>query len=159
MVDAIEQADIKDTANATKRLLADATKTTSSSHDPCKAATKGYPNATITASGPLVEIRNLGQGHAEEQEKVRIFFKWNSTPACVINVDNDNERIPTTSKITATAAPPGLAAGAPPTEIYSQMIEMIKRVQPLPLHKQKNVVESRNHKESVDLAKLTTEKK
>jgi hypothetical protein len=156
MVDMIAQADIKDTANVAKQLLADATKTTSSSRDSYKAATKGYHSATITASAPLVCIRNLGQRHAEEQEKVRFFFKQNPTPARVINVDNDNERIPIASTTTAAAAPPRLAAGAPPAEFYGQMFEMMKPIQQAHQHLQKNVVESCNHKESVDLAKLNT---
>jgi hypothetical protein len=156
MVDTIEQADIEDTANVAKQLLADATKTTSSSHDPCKAATKGYRNATITASRPLVDIRNLGQRHVGKQEKVRTFFKWNPTPARIINVDDDDERISVMSTTTTAAAPPGLAASAPPAEFYGQMIKMMKRAQQAPQHPQNIVVESHNPKESVDLAKLNT---
>jgi hypothetical protein len=85
------------------------------------------------------------------------FFHRNPTPACVEINDNDEEvnevHIPVCSASKNQAPPAEPAPMNPPAEFYSQLIETMKHMQ-APQQPAKIVVESRDHEESVNLAKL-----
>jgi hypothetical protein len=99
---------------------------------------------------------------------MKAFFRRNPTPARVED-NNDEEEIEklqipmhsTTANQVPPAAPAPIAAppaapapaANPPTEFFAQLIETMKNIQ-APQHPAKIVVKSRDHKESVDLAKL-----
>jgi hypothetical protein len=132
----------------------------SSSRDPACAATKGFRTMTF-ASNPLVNVSLLGKNiFKAAQETMKEFFCRNPTPAHVEDLDDEEEteevQIPVISAI-ANQAPPAAPALAsitnPPADFFAQLIETIKNIQ-APQHPAKIVVESRDHEDSVDLAKL-----
>jgi hypothetical protein len=164
MVDAHEQyASDYDTSQVVKNLSA--TKS-STRRDPCNAATKGFREATIAHSGPIVLATRPRNKHEREQKIIKDFFYRNPTPARPEPVEEDEDdgddapEIP----IQATTAAPiqGATATFNPTaanssaEFYSQLLETLKTINQTAPVQQKIVVESREHEESVDLAKLQT---
>ena len=159
MHDAIEQARLDDhTDTVFKRMINSAA--ISSSRNPARAATKSFRTMTF-ASSPLVDISLLGKNIFEaEQETMKAFFHRNPTSARVEDLDDEEEtkevQIPVISAI-ANQAPPAAPAPAPianpPAEFFAQLIETMKNIQ-APQHPAKIVVESRDHEDSVNLAKL-----
>jgi hypothetical protein len=126
----------------------------SSSRDSARAATKGLRGMTFVSS-PFVDpslLSRCNDSFEADQEKLKAFFCRNPTPARVENVVDDEEEIPVHSNI-ATQLPP-LPPGNPPPEFYAQLIETMKNIQ-APQQPTKIVVESRDHEETIDLAKLT----
>ena len=164
MVDAHEQYSSDfDASQVVKNLLA--TAASSTRRDPCNAATKGFRDATFTGSGPIVTASRPRNKHEREQKIVKEFFYRNPTPARAVPVEEDGDdgddapAIP----VHSTMAPnPGAlptinpAAANSSAEFYSQLIETLKTINQTAPVQQKIVVESREHEESVDLAKLQT---
>jgi hypothetical protein len=76
---AIKQADTEsDITTIVKRML-DAK--TSTSRDPCRAATKGFCKAYIPYSVTFIETSMVGRRHEAEQAFLRTYFERNPTPA------------------------------------------------------------------------------
>ena len=80
----------------------------------------------------------------------------------IVNDDNnlDEPRVPVRSTtVPSNSLPPGIAAAVassnPPPEFFVQLIETMKNIQ-APQQPTKIVVESRDHEETIDLAKLQT---
>jgi hypothetical protein len=137
------------------------------------------------ASGPFIEFSLVGNKFISEQTSLKTFFRRNPTPARAAFLDEEDNNptaeipihstrvpvvdattkndSPTTADATlpppVTALPP-LPAGLPPIgsappEFFAQLIETMKSLQ-APKLPAKIIVESRDHQESVDLAKLQT---
>ncbi|KAL3803022.1 hypothetical protein ACHAW5_005300 [Stephanodiscus triporus] len=146
-----------DTNKVTKRMKESIP--ASSSHDPARAATKGIRSMTF-ASSPFVDLLLLSRFNDtpdDDQAKLRDFFCRNPTPTRVEeDVDDDNKEIPEVpvAHSTTTEPPTHLPPrGNPPPEFYAQLIETMKIFQ-APQQPTKIVVESRDHEETIDLAKL-----
>ncbi len=134
---------------------------TSTMRDPCQAATKGFRNITHALSGPIVETSRPGKSHEREHKKIKELFYRNLTPAHVKEEldDKSEPQIPVHSRANApnpptTAAVPPAAAQIPTQELYTQLLETMKVLRQAPPQQQKIVVKSREHEDSVDLAKL-----
>jgi hypothetical protein len=133
---------------------------TSAMRDPCQAAMKGFKNVTHALSGPIVETSRPGKSYEREQNKIKEFFYRNPTPVRVEEefVDKTEPQIPVHSANApippATVAFPPAAAQIPTQEFYTQLLETMKVLRQAPPQQQKIVVESREHEDSVDLAKL-----
>jgi hypothetical protein len=172
---AIKQADTEsDIPTIVKRML-DAK--TSTNRDPCYAATKGFCKAYSPSSIPFIETSIVGRRHEAKQAILRTYFERNPTPAQV-EVDDDNEDVvfvqvqqsaetnkasananaTTTAHATATtAAPQPSLVKDQQQEFYKQMVETMRIIQEnTPSKQQKIVIESRDHKETIDAAKLQT---
>ncbi len=122
--------------------------------DPCRAARKGFRNAFIPTSVPFVEISSLGQRFSEEQATLCSYFKRNPTPAHAEEPSTDVDE-PVIQVVSATAT--NAATNGPDKEFYRVMIETMKTLQSsVPIQSQKIVVESWDHEETVDAAKLQT---
>ena len=90
-----------------------------------------------------------------DKEKLKAFYRRNPTPARASSNDDvaadDEKEVPQVPVHSTTAS----ASTNPPKEFYTKMIEMMKNIQ-APLHPSKIVVESRDHEETINLAKLQT---
>jgi hypothetical protein len=137
---------------------------TSSSHDPAYAATKSLRVMTFL-SNPYVDpsLLNRCSGLFEaDQAILKEFFCCNPTLARVEDVD-DNKNVGETQVLVCStmapsnSLPPTIAATVAstnlPPEFFAQLIETMKNMQ-APQHRTKIVVESRDHEETIDLAKL-----
>ena len=163
MVDAHEQyASDYDTSQVVKNLSAS---TSSTRRDPCNAVSKGFREATIALSGPIVLATRPRNKHEREQKIIKDFFYRNPTPARPVPVEEDEDvgNNAPDIQVQATTAPiQGATATFNPTtanssaEFYSQLLETLKTINQTAPAQQKIVVESREHEESVDLAKLQT---
>ena len=151
--------------------------------DPCCSATKNFRNMTA-AAGPFIEFSLVGTNKfTSEQASVKAFFRRNPTPVRPAFLDEEDNNptaeipihttrvngtttrndFPTTIDATplspAMALPPLLAGlppiGSAPPEFFAQLIQTMKSLQ-APQLPPKIIVESRDHQESVDLAKLQT---
>ena len=121
----------------------------SSSRDPARAATKGLRGMTFF-SNPYVDLLLLNRCSdifKTDQEKLKEFFRRNPTPARVEDVD-DEENIEVLPPATAAAV-----ASNPPPEFFAQLIKTTNNIQ-APQHPTKIVVKSRDHEETINLAKL-----
>jgi hypothetical protein len=130
---------------------------TSTTLDPCQAAIKGLKNVSHAISSPSIDASCLGKSYKREQGKIKDFFFCNPTPARV-EVHEDEiqpeQQIPIQS---ATAQNVNQASAPnPPPEFYTQLPETMKTLQQAPPQQQKIVVKSREHEESVNLAKFHT---
>ena len=169
--DVIEQTETdSDTVTIVQRLMT--SKTTSTlRRDPCRSATKNFRNMTA-ASGPFIEFSLVGNKFTSEQASVKTFFRRNPKPVRAVFLDeednNPTAEIPihttTTTADTTPLSPvmalPPLPAGLPPIgsappKCFAQLIQTMKSLQ-APQLPPKIIVESRDHQESVDLAKLQT---
>ena len=132
---------------------------------------------THTTSGPIFDTPRPGNKHETEQQILKEFFYRNPTPAHVKVEEEDDDnapKIPVQSS-TSTAGIPvqpststagasvqsanqhaPIAANPPSAEFYSQLLKTLKAINQTAPQQQKIVVESREHEESVDLAKLQT---
>ena len=152
--------------------------------DPCRSATKNFRNMTA-ASGPFIDFSLVGTNkYTWEQASVKAFFRRNPTPARAAFLDEEDNNptaeipihttrvnnatskndFPTTADDATPPSPamalPPLPAGLPPIgsappEFFAQLIQTMKSLQ-APQLPPKTIVESRDHQESVDLAKLQT---
>ena len=165
MSDVIDQHEVDNhTETVLKRMLD--SPIPSSSCDPARAATKGLRGMTFV-SNPYVDLSLLNRCSDRfevDQEKLKEFFRRNPTPARVEDVDAeeniDELRVPVRSMTVPTnSLPPAIAAAVtsnnPPPEFFAQLIETMKNIQ-APQLPTKIVVESRDHEETIDLAKLQT---
>jgi hypothetical protein len=179
MSDVFKQALLnEDSVTTAERLMS--SKTSSKARDPTHAATKGIRGATVASLGPFIETSQAGKKHETEQAIVRSFFHRNPTPVRIEVINDDDEHPEVRININSANAPadenpatvqtnPVLATlptilpgevqaipGGVPPEFYTQLIETMKIMQVVqaPQAIPKIVVESRNHEESVDLAKL-----
>ena len=119
----------------------------------------------IFASCPYVDPSLLSRGNDRfeaDQDKLKAFFRRNPTPARVEIVDDDenvDEVLVSRTIAPSVSLPPGIAVTAvgtnPPPEFFAQLIETMKNIQ-APQQPTKIVVESRDHEETIDLAKLQT---
>jgi hypothetical protein len=108
-------------------------------------------------TNPFIELSFIGKSFKDEHTSMKEFFHRNPTPARM-EINNDNEEVKevhipmrSTSKNQAPPAEP--MPINPPVEFYLQLIETMKNMQ-APQQPAKIVVESRDHEESVNLAKL-----
>ncbi len=151
-----------ETTSIVRNLMASSA--SSKSHDHCQESTKGFQNATLTASGPITKTSLPGKKHENKQNIIKHFFHCNPTPACILTPTGDaptfaankfTQQIPphssTAPTISFAAAPP---IGNSPTDFYTQFLKTFKTLQQAPPLQQKIVVQSRKHEESVHLAKL-----
>ena len=164
MRDVVEQHEVDNhTGTVLKRIIESVP--ASSSRDQARAATKGL-RGMILAPSPFVDPSLLSRGNRYEadQEKLKAFFRRNPTPARVEIIDDDENADKPRVPVRSTAAPsnslpPGIATAAtisnPPPEFFAQLIETMKNIQ-APQQPTKIVVESRDHEETIDLAKLQT---
>ena len=163
MNDVVEQHEVDNhTETVLKRITSSVP--VSSSRDQARAATKGL-RGMIFASCPYVDPSLLSRGNDRfeaDQEKLKAFFRRNPTPARVETVDDDeniDEFLVRSTTAPSASLPPGIAAVAvgpnPPPEFFTQLIETMKNIQ-APQQPTKIVVESRDHEETIDLAKLQT---
>ncbi len=163
MSDVINQHEINNhTEMVLKRMIESVP--ASSSRDPARAATNGLRGMTF-ASSPFVDpslLSRCNDSFDANQEKLREFFRRNPTPAHVEDVDDNKNIKEIRVPVHSTTAPlnhslrPALAAvvaSNPPPEFYAQLIETMKNFQ-APQQPTKIVVESRDHEETIDLAKL-----
>ena len=178
--DVIEQTETdSDTVTIVQRLMT--SKSTSTlCRGPFCSATKNFRNMTA-ASGPFIEFSLVGNKFTSEQASVKTFFRRNPTPARAVFLDEEDNNptaeipIHTTrvhvdvttkndSPTTADATPPSPVMALPPLpppigsappEFFAQLIQTMKSLQ-APQLPPKIIVESRDHQESVDLAKLQT---
>ena len=163
MVDAHEQyASDYDTSQVVKNLSAS---TSSTRRDPCNAVSKGFREATIALSGPIVLATRPRNKHEREQKIIKDFFYRNPTPARPVPAEEDEDdgddapEIPvqaTTAPIQGATTTFNPTAANSSAEFYSQLLETLKTINQTAPAQQKIVVESREHEESVDLAKLQT---
>jgi hypothetical protein len=175
MADAHEQyATDFDTSAIVKNLSA---KPSSARRDPCRAATKGFRDATHTTSGPIVDTSRPGKKHETEQKILKESFYRNPTPARVKVEEEDDDNapeIPVQSSMSTAGIPvqpstltagasvqsanqhAPIAANPPSAKLYSQLLETLKMINQIAPQQQKIVVESRKYEESVNLAKLQT---
>ncbi len=179
MSDIFEQALLnEDSVTIAERLMS--SKTSSKTCNPTRAMTKGIRGATVASSGPFIKTSQAGKKHETEQAIVRSFFHHNLTPVCTEYIDDDDEPLEVHINISSASAPadenpatvqtnpvpetlptilpgevPAIPGGVPP-EFYTQLIKTMKIMQVVqaPQAIPKIVVESRDHEESVDLAKL-----
>jgi len=95
--------------------------------DPCRAASKGFRNATIPTSAPFVEISFLGQKFTDQQATLRSYFERNPTPARVEEppVEIDEGLI----QVVGTVATEPATNAPPDKEFYRVMIETMKNLQ------------------------------
>ena len=163
MNDVVEQHEVDNhTETVLKRITSSVP--VSSSRDQARAATKGL-RGMIFASCPYVDPSLLSRRNDRfeaDQEKLKAFFRRNPTPARVETVDDDeniDEFLVRSTTAPSASLPPGIAAVAvgpnPPPEFFTQLIETMKNIQ-APQQPTKIVVESRDHEETIDLAKLQT---
>jgi len=165
MCDVVEQHEVDNHTGAVlKRIIQSVP--ASSSRDQARAATKGLRGMTLV-SCPFVEPSLLSRGNDRfeaDQEKLKAFFRRNPTPARVEIVDDDENidepRVPVRSTtVPSNLLPPGIAAAVassnPPPEFFVQRIETMKNIQ-APQQPTKIVIESRDHEETINLAKLQT---
>jgi hypothetical protein len=123
--------------------------------DPCCAASKGFKSATIPTSAPFVEISTLCQTFPKQQATLCSYFEHNPTPACAEELPADvlHEDAPRVQVVSTAAT--DVAANVPDQEFYKVMIETMKNLQKgAPIQNQKIIVESRDHEETVNAAKL-----
>ena len=126
----------------------------SSSRDPARAATKGIRGMTF-ASSPFLDASLLGKNSYEaDKEKLKAFFHRNPTPVARAS-SNDDATVDNDKEVPQVPVHSASASAHPPKEFYAQMIEMMKKVA-APAHPSKIIVESRDHEETIDLAKLQT---
>jgi hypothetical protein len=98
-------------------------------HEHCQAATKGFWNATLTTSDPIIKTSLSGKKHENKQNIIKHFFHRNPTPICILTPAGDAptfaankfaQQIPLCSSTAPTvsfaAAPP---VGNPPADIYT----------------------------------------
>jgi len=139
------------------------TTTSSTRRDPCNAASKGFREATFALSGPVVFATRPRNKHEREQQIIKEFFYRNPTPARPIPIEEDEDDgndAPEIQVQSTTAPNPSAAAAINPAaanssaEFYSQLLETLKTINQATPNQQKIVVESHEHEESVDLAKL-----
>jgi hypothetical protein len=155
MSDVIDQVETNNhTEIVFKKIIS--TAALSSSHNPARAATKGLRTMTFITN-PFIELSFIGKSFEDKQASMKEFFHRNPTPARV-EINNDDEEvkevhIPVRSTGKNQAPPAAPAPMNPPTEFYLQLIETMKNMQ-APQQPAKIVVESSDHKESVNLAKL-----
>ncbi len=124
--------------------------------DPCHAASKGFRSATIPTSAPFDKISSLGKKIPNQQATLCSYFERNPTPACAEESPTDALQEEPRVQVISTAAT-NAATGRPDKEFYRVMIKTMKKMQNgAPIQNQKIVVESRDHKETVDAAKLQT---
>ena len=163
MNDVVEQHEVDNhTETVLKRITSSVP--VSSSRDQARAATKGL-REMIFASCPYVDLSLLSRGNDRfeaDQDKLKAFFRRNPTPARVEIVDDDenvDEVLVSRTIAPSVSLPPGIAVAAvgtnPPPEFFAQLIETMKNIQ-APQQPTKIVVESRDHEETIDLAKLQT---
>ena len=148
MSDVIDQHEVDNHTVKVLRRMID-TPPPSSSRDPARAATKGLRGMTFVTN-PYVNLSLLNRCSdlfETDQEKLKEFFRRNPTPARVEDV-NEEENIKVFPPATAAAV-----ASNPPPEFFAQLIETMKNIQ-APQHPTKIVVESRDHEETINLAKL-----
>jgi hypothetical protein len=179
MSDIFEQVLLnEDSVTIAERLMS--SKTSSKACNPTHTATKGIHGATVASLGPFIETSQAGKKHETEQAIVRSFFCSNPAPVRieVINDDDEHPKVrininsasvsadenPATVQTNPVLATlptifpgevPAIPGGVPP-EFYTQLIETMKIMQVVqaPQKIPKIVVESHDHEESVDLAKL-----
>lgn len=149
MTDVIDQFEIDNhTEKVLKRIIS--SPVISNSRDPARAATKGIRGMTFT-SNPFPDASLLGKNiYDAGQDILREFYRRNPTPARH-NVDMDDEEVPQISVHSTIAA----TTANPPPEFFTQLIQTMKNFQ-APSQPSKIVVESRDHEENIDLAKLQT---
>jgi hypothetical protein len=140
--------------------------------DPACATSKGICKLTVATSGPFVETSVARKKYDNKQGNIKLFFYCNPTPAHVeINNDDKEPGIqisvqsanvptkgnPTTATVHSTTIPAATAAipatSFPPKEFYAQLIKTMKNFQ-APQQPLNIVVESWDHKETTNLAKL-----
>jgi hypothetical protein len=113
----------------------------------------------------IVDTSHTGKKHECKQNNVKDLFFQNPTPAC-IEIDKDYkevQEIPIQSS-TATNALASVSfvdqhiptTANLPAKFYSQLLKTLKTIKQDAPQQQKNVVESHEHEEYVDLAKLQT---
>jgi hypothetical protein len=179
MSDVFEQTLLnEDSVTIAERLMS--SKTSSKARNPTRAATKGIRGATVASLGTFIETSHAEKKHETEQAIVRSFFRCNPTPVRIEVIGDDNEPPEVTININSASVPanenpatvqtnpvpetlptilpgevPAIPGGVPP-EFYTQLIETMKIMQVVQVHQAipKIVVESGDHEESVDLAKL-----
>jgi hypothetical protein len=167
----------EDSLTIAERLMS--SKASSKLCGPTCAATKGIREATVTSSGPVIKTSQAGKKHKAKQAIVRSFFHCNPTPAHIKVIGNNEPKVcipvhsasapadknPPADKIlpadknppiataTAPTIPKAPTTATPPPSFYTQLIETMKNMQ-APQQLQNIVIESWDHEESVDLAKL-----
>jgi hypothetical protein len=151
MAEVIDQAMTKESNVPTiaKRLI-DSSGTRN--RDPCHTSSKGFRSATIPTSTPFVKISFLGKKIPEQQATLCSYFEPNPAPARAEEPPADAPRV----QVVSTAATDAVT-GRPDKEFYRVMIKTMKNLQNgAPIQNQNFFVESRNHKETVNAAKLQT---
>jgi hypothetical protein len=164
MVDVIKQVKLnKDSTTIAERLISSRISSRARNHT--RVATKDIREAKIATSGPFIESSLAGRKHKAEQEIIKSFFRRNPTPARVEIHNDDDVTIPVVSTrapaenihppatVNAETLPPLSTYANQPPNFYAQLIKTMKSKQ-TPQQLQKIVVKSRDHEESVDLAKL-----
>ena len=158
MLDVIEQDEMD---NHTKMVLK---KNISSTHHStsCNQActtTKGLRTMTFILS-PFVNISLLGKNHEKEQASMKEFFHHNPMPAHVEDNVEDvcllvcSATAPPTAPMIPMLFPATAILENPPHGILHPAHQNHENLQQVPNQPTKIVVKSRDHKKSVDLAKL-----
>ncbi len=104
----------------------------------------------IPTSTHLVKVSILGQRFTDEQKTLCSFFECNPTPARVVDTSDDDEVEQVQVASTATV-PPHVKDKQ---EFYKMMVKTMQKMQHAPLQNQNIIVESRNHKGTINTAKL-----
>jgi hypothetical protein len=125
-------------------------------HDPCRVATKGFRTNTFLDLAPFIYTSILGTKFPAKQAFLKEFFVQYPTPNCVKEIPNkDNDcvlKIPVVSNRATAAQPP---FEHEQQEFFNLMVKTMQKMQHAPLQGQtKIVIESRDHKETVNTAKL-----
>ncbi len=154
MADIIHQVE---TENHTEKVFNRIISSTAPSRarNPACAITKSLRTMTFVPS-PFIETSHVGKSFKAKQASMKEFFRRNPTPARVEINDNDEGievQISVRSISENTGLPAAPAPVNPPAEFYAQLIKTMKNPQ-APQQPSKIINESRDHKESINLAKL-----
>jgi hypothetical protein len=154
MSDVIEQAKTDSKVKTiVKRLVKSSGK---QNRDPCRAATKKFRTNTFSDSAPFVDTAILDRKFPAKREFLKEFNVRNPTPDCIEEIrDKDNDHVPKIPVVSncVTAAQPPLKHEQ--QVFFKLMVKTMQKMQHAPLHGQtKIIVESRDHMETVDAAKL-----
>jgi hypothetical protein len=114
---------------------------------------------TPALSGPFIDTSLINNSFEAKQASLKKIFHCNPTPVRIeiVKDDEPEARVPIHTNLAPPTAPqvniPGSTMAMPSQEFFAQLIKTMKNIK-APQQPSKIVGESRDHEESVNLAKL-----